>query len=278
MWRTLRSMAWVLLLTACGSDDEKVSGGTGATGGTGGSSVTCTPGDTRACVGPGACNGGQQCSASGVWGTCDCGAGSGGFPSGGSGGLDAGGGSGGSGTGASSGTGGTPPTSLDLHDATLFDNPTDLADWPVTTTITALDFQHNGQDGVWVEFSKKDGADRWPDVTPPGWTGPLQYTLGLAEFIDGKWYASAAIQYWYGLEASGGNVALDNQIAKNWYYDDRWGNLKGYQPKTGEIIGVFVVAGNVRGVKDGSQSPMKERSNVVLVPMPDVNGAKHTFP
>ena len=172
----------------------------------------------------------------------------------------------------------TAPTTLDLHQATLFDNPTNLADWPVTTTITALEFQYKGGDGVHVEFSKRNGPGSWPDVIPPGFEGPLEYTLGIAEYINGRWYASAAIQFWRGLELSGGNVALNQQIAKNWYYDGRWGALAGYQPATGEIIGVFVVAGNARGVHDdGSQSPVHERSNVVLVPMPGVNGAKYTF-
>lgn len=186
----------------------------------------------------------------------------------------------------------TPPTTLDLHDVTLFDNPTDLADWPVTTTITEVDFQTGSSEGVHVQFSKRDGDGSWPDITPPGWTGPLEYTLGFAEYIEGKWYGSAAIQFWRGLDASGGNVAADVgtmsqctafgyastcQVAKNWYYDGRWGKLAGRQPATGELIGVFVVAGNVRGVTDGSQSPVKERSNVVLVPMPDIGGAKHAF-
>ncbi len=176
------------------------------------------------------------------------------------------------------GAGGALPTTLDLHQATIYDNPTSLADWPETTAITALAFQYQGGDGVHLEFSKKDGPESWPDVTPPGWDGPLEYTLGMAEFIDGQWYASAAIQFWRGLEASGGNVALDQQIAVNWYYDGRWGELAGRQPATGEIIGLFVVAGNVRGVTDdGSQSPVHERSNVVLVPMPDVEGAIYTF-
>ncbi len=179
------------------------------------------------------------------------------------------------------------PTTLDLHVATLFDNPANLADWPITTTITEVDFA----DGIHVEFSKRDDGS-WPDVTPPGWDGPLEYTLGIAEYINGQWYASAAIEFWRGLDASGGNLASDVgtsgqctafgygsscQVAKNWYYDGRWGALAGYQPATGEIIGVFVVAGNLRGVTDGSQSPVQERSNVVLVPMPDVNGAKHSF-
>jgi hypothetical protein len=184
------------------------------------------------------------------------------------------------------------PTTLDLHQVTLFDNPANLADWPVTTLITDVEFQYMGQDGVHVEFSKQDGAGSWPDVTPPGWTGPLEYTLGFVENIGGQWYGSAAVQFWRGLAASGGNVAEDTvsmgqcaafgmgstcQVAKNWYYDGRWGNLAGYQPSTGETIGVFVVAGNVRGVTDGSQSPVQERSNVVLVQMPTVAGAKFTF-
>jgi hypothetical protein len=172
----------------------------------------------------------------------------------------------------------TAPSMLDLHDATILDNPPNLADWPVTTTITDLEFQYNGMDGVHVEFSKRDGAGSWPDVTPPGWSGPLEYTLGLAELINGHWYASAAIQFWRGLEQSGGNAGADQQVAKNWYYDGRWGAMAGYQPAPGEIIGVFVVAGNVRGVTDdGTQSPVRERSNVVLVPMPTAAGAKYTF-
>jgi hypothetical protein len=181
-----------------------------------------------------------------------------------------------------------PPTTLDLKDVTLFDNPMDLASWPVTTKITKVEFR-KGDEGVHLEFDK---LSTWPDITPPGWDGPLQYTVGLCEFIDGKWYGSAAIQYWRGLDASGGNVATDVatkaqcamfgygsgcQVGKNWYYDGRWGKLATYQPKTGELIGVFVVAGNVRGVTDGSQSPSRERSNVVLVKMPDVGGATYTF-
>jgi hypothetical protein len=185
-----------------------------------------------------------------------------------------------------------PPTSLDLHDCTIFDNPVNLADWPVTTQITDVEFQYQGNDGVHVEFSKQNDPGSWPDVTPPGWNGPLQYTLGFCEYIGGHWYGSAAIQYWRGLAQMGGNVAQDIvtmgqcaafgasstcQVAKNWYYDGRWGNLQGYQPATGEWIGVFVAAGNLRDVTDGSQSPVQERSNVVLVQMPDINGANYTF-
>lgn len=107
----MRWVSWwlvgALVMTggACGSDDKAGSGGsstggttaTGATGGSAGTTSACSPGETRTCVGPGACQGGQTCEQSGTWSTCDCGAGG----SGGS------GGSGGT-AGSPSGGGGTP--------------------------------------------------------------------------------------------------------------------------------------------------------------------------
>jgi len=186
-------------------------------------------------------------------------------------------------SGSSSDTGGASPacpggpTEIDLHSVALYSNPSGLADWPVTTTLTEVDFTSAG---VALQFSKMDGSGRWPDVTPPGWGGPLQYTIGMVECIGGAWYASAVIEVWYGLPAAGGNVALDNQVAMNWYYDPvRWGMLAGRQPATGETIGIFVAAGNLRNITadDPAQSPVMERSNVVLVPMPDVSGATHSF-
>ena len=253
---------------------------------------TCTPGQSQVCSGDATCSGTQVCQDDKTWGACECG--DTGSPNTDTGtsvdtgtstdtqpagdtspGTDTGTStdtSGGTDTSASTDTG-PVPTSLDMSEITFFDNPTDLASWPVTTHITLVEFGDN----VHVEFSKQDGDDRWPDVTPPGWDGSLQYTLGIAERIDGVWYGSAAIQFWYGLYSSGGNVALDDQIAVNWYYDSRWGTLAGRQPATGEIIGVFVIAGNVRGVTDGSQSPAMERSDVVLVPFPDVSGATYSF-
>src|SRR5205814_6062127 len=41
----------------------------------------------------------------------------------------------------------------------------------------------------------QDGPGRWPDIVPPGWDGPLQYTVGIVMNIGGSWYGSAAIQY-----------------------------------------------------------------------------------
>lgn len=81
------SVVAVLVSAACSGESESDESG------------TCAPGDTRACVGPGACQGGQTCDKDGAWSGCDCGGGSGG----GSGGSAGGGAGGGGGTGGASG-------------------------------------------------------------------------------------------------------------------------------------------------------------------------------
>jgi hypothetical protein len=168
----------------------------------------------------------------------------------------------------------TPPPSAGdvLTVATVLNSPRDLGSWPVTTTVTALDLRPTG---VHIEFSKQSGADRWPDVYPQGWDEPLQYTLGMCMDINGQWYCSAAIQYWYGLDESGGGPS---QYAQNWFYDpSRWAPMSGHQPAVGETVGFFACAGNCRNNTTGSDSLVKERTNVVLVPMPSAAGASFRF-
>lgn len=157
--------------------------------------------------------------------------------------------------------------------AKIYNSPPDTATWPITTKITKLEIR---TDGIALAFSKKDGAGRWPDVVPPGWDGPIQYTLWIMMRVGGQWAASGIIQYWYGLEASGGDVTKDNQIAKNWVYDGRWGTLAGHQPAAGEAVGFMVTAGNARGVPDASQS-IRERSDMVVVPFPQTTNATFNF-
>ncbi|MEZ4220362.1 MAG: SUMF1/EgtB/PvdO family nonheme iron enzyme [Polyangiaceae bacterium] len=99
----LRHIAWALcllgtaMLTNCGGDDSS-----------GGDSKDCKLNDTRQCVGPAACAGGQICGADGTWGACDCSGtgGNSGANTGGNGGSDASAGSGGSAAGASGGASG----------------------------------------------------------------------------------------------------------------------------------------------------------------------------
>jgi len=154
------------------------------------------------------------------------------------------------------GGGGSGRDGFDMRTAAIWDNPQDLGSWPATATITSVQFT---SDAFLVDFDKRTGPGRWPDV--PFGTGNLEYTLGMCVNISGQWNCSATVQFWYGrdLTASG----RPNEIAINWWYDRRWGNLMGYQPAMGETVGIFVAAGNLR---DSGNVAVKERSNVVLMP------------
>jgi hypothetical protein len=161
---------------------------------------------------------------------------------------------------------------LDFGSAEIHNSPSDLASWPITTALQVVDM---GPGGISVQFSKKDGAGRWPDVTPPGWDGPLQYTLGMCLNIGGRWHCSAVVEFWYGLDRSGGPPW---EYGTNWFYDPiRWGPMTGRQPAVGETIGIFVCAGDCRNNTRGTLSPVQERSNVVLVKQPPNSGAVYRF-
>jgi hypothetical protein len=145
---------------------------------------------------------------------------------------------------------------FDLQKANIWDNPADFKSWAETAAITSVEFT---DDAILVDFDKRDGPGRWPDVGFGG--GALEYTLGMCVNIQGTWNCSATIQFWYGrdLAASG----LPSYIAANWWYDTRWGALQGYQPTCGETVGIYVAAGNLR---DSGNVIAKERSNIVLMP------------
>jgi len=147
-----------------------------------------------------------------------------------------------------------------MRDARIWDNPQDLGSWAETATITSIIFTGNA---ILVDFDKRDGPGRWPDV---GFgDGSLEYTLGMCLNLDGQWHCSAVVQFWYGRELSASG--RPDEIGINWFYDARWGALQGHQPANGEIVGIFVAAGNQR---DSGNTIVKERSNVVLMPFGSV--------
>jgi hypothetical protein len=159
---------------------------------------------------------------------------------------------------------------FDLRNATILDSPDDFSGWPETATITALDMLPIG---INVEFTKKHGPDRWPDIIPPGFAGPIQYCLGMAWNIAGHWYASAPIEMWNDRPYGGGPP---EEYALNWFYNPiRWAPMTFNQPNPGDTIGFFVTAGDTRGFN--SNQKYQERSNVVLIPMPDRGGASYRF-
>jgi hypothetical protein len=154
---------------------------------------------------------------------------------------------------------------FDLSSAQIVCAP-DPRVWPITTELMQVSF-----DGMMtrVHFDRKDGPDRWPDVTPTGWEGPLQYTIWLFLQINGGWVGSAFVQMWHGREGSGSPTDADvpSRFHQNWFYDQRWRPMDGHGPiQPGEQIGFMVTAGNARN----NQGPNGEqRSNVVLLAATD---------
>ena len=163
------------------------------------------------------------------------------------------------------------PTSndaIDMQSVSIVGSP-DVRSWPATARIRVLDFNSSG---LAIDFTKKDGAGRWPDVVPPGWDGGLQYTVWMVVNHGGRWYSAGGVEYWFGLGRSGGPPS---RFASNWYYNPQlWAPMTYHQPAVGEQVGFFVTAGDQRA-KD--VHIVAERSNIVVVPFPSDGGGYYPF-
>lgn len=156
---------------------------------------------------------------------------------------------------------------IDVLRAGVYNSPPDLMRYPVTAALTSIQFTTVGFP---VRFSRMDGPSRWPDVRTTGWDGDLQYTLGMCLEADG-WACSAVVQFWHGRQdADPKATAAPGDVAKEWFYSERWGPLFGRNPVPGEVVGIFVCRGDCR-----ANTPVDhERSNVVRV----VWGQSASFP
>lgn len=164
---------------------------------------------------------------------------------------------------------------FDLSQATIVNSPPDLASWPEGAKITSINVNPGAFE---VDFDRRDGPGRWPDVTPAGWSGALQYTLGMCVNINDHWYCSGIVQFWYGRSLS--DSAPPSLVGREWFYDaGRWGPMVGYQPSEGELVGLFVGAGNLRDGNNLTRATCPavcERSNVALIPWTN-GGASFNF-
>ena len=166
---------------------------------------------------------------------------------------------------------GPPRDAIDMSQVEVWNSPADIASWPVTAAITALTMRPGQNVGLAFQFSARN---TWPDYTPPGWDGPLQYTVWAVVKVNGQWHTSGFIQMWRQRPSTGAPILTD--FARNWAYDGRWGPMAGYQPQVGEQMGFFLSAGNARGV--GSVTSVRERTNVVVVSLPPGDTGDFTFP
>jgi hypothetical protein len=180
-----------------------------------------------------------------------------------------GGGSGGGGVGCGAPAG---VDGLNMGAAGIYDSPADLGTWCIGAKITSITFQN---DSFLVDFSRRTGGNRWPDYSPPGWSGSLQYTLGMCLNVNGSWACSAVVEFWYGRELTAS--APPSQISTAWFYDSRWGPLAGRQPADGEQVGIFVCAGDCRNVAQAWPGSLKERSNVQMVTWSNSGGPSYSY-
>lgn len=159
----------------------------------------------------------------------------------------------------------TQTDQIDFSHAAIVNAP-DVHAWPITTAITQISFS-GGK--TRVEFTKKNGATRWPDVTPAGWTGPLEFTLWLCVKTP-DWTCSGFIQFWNGRDGSGSPTDPDvpSLYHSNWYYAARWSPIYGHGAiQSGETIAFLVTSGNQRD--SVGPNSVQERSNVVVVQATD---------
>src|SRR5262245_6950936 len=91
-------------------------------------------------------------------------------------------------------------------------NYPDVRRWPATAAINRIEFVPGA--GIHFEF---DRQDTWPNVTPPGWNAPIQYTVWILLKIDGQWYGSGIIGCSRGRQSTDEvDVTTTDHIADNW--------------------------------------------------------------
>ena len=157
---------------------------------------------------------------------------------------------------------------MNLGQMNVYNSPPDIASWPATGCITRLNMSSGS--GLSFDFTTHGS---WPDYTPPGWDGPVQYTVWAVMNIGGRWYGSGFIQMWRDRASTGGPIL--SEFSRNWAYDSRWGPMAGYQPHAGEQWGFFLSAGNARGAT--TVTSLRERTNVVVVPLPAGDNGSFSF-
>jgi hypothetical protein len=156
-----------------------------------------------------------------------------------------------------------PPTGLDAFDlraavVASADCPW-IADLPILARMDTITLTHAEQ-GYAHAFP---GRDTWPGVVPPGWDGPINHTLWIAELIAGIWYI-LPIKEALGEYCTLGPILTPGQIPQNLTYYAT-GPMHGYQPRAGEQIGFFSTTGDTRRMN--LQPPAGAgRTNVVTVP------------
>lgn len=165
---------------------------------------------------------------------------------------------------------------IDLAAAVFHSSPNVRA-WPATLRITAIDETPAG--GFAFEFDRAIPESwKWPS-NPDVPSDNFQWTVWAFLNIGGTWHGGGFVQMWQG-RAMGGRARSLPPLFQDvdgapgwtrWWGDVRrlWGEMSTVQPKSGDVIGFMVTAGNGR-LTDGVTS-VAERSNVVTFRIVDTD-------
>ncbi len=168
-----------------------------------------------------------------------------------------------------------PTDALDFSAAVVYSSPADIATWPITTSLDRLVMRPGSDAGLSFAFAANQ---TWPDYTPPGWDGPIQYTVWAGVFVDGRWHIAGFIQMWRTRPSTGAPILSQ---WRDWAYDaNRWGPMVDYRPKAGDRMLFFLSAGNARRGSAGAEgdvTSVRERSNAVIVELPAGDAGEFTF-
>ncbi len=165
----------------------------------------------------------------------------------------------------------TTDAEKELLAGTVWNSPKDVASWPVTTRITRIVMRPNSDPNPGVQLTF-DAQARWPNYTPPGWDGPLQYTVWAGVKVSGRWNFSGIMQFWKERCCTGAPIL---GYWRDWVYDSRWGDMNNYYPNAGDEMIFFVTAGDARGVL--GVTSVRERSNAVVVKLPYGDSGTYNF-
>lgn len=153
-----------------------------------------------------------------------------------------------------------PPT-FDLSTVVIQGAPPgapDVRSFAVTSTLTSLAFR---PDTFSIDHTRRG---QWPPVqiAPDGTT--QEATVWVFFRIGGVWYGTGGERL--RPNQTDKQLSKASDIGPGWLYDsNRWGPMTNYVPQVGEYVGFMVVAGSTRS---DANSPVQERSKVVLVPFP----------
>lgn len=158
---------------------------------------------------------------------------------------------------------------FDLHTAVTHASPADVADWPITVTITSVNEDPRG--GFELLFDRTlPESWKWPS-NPAVPSDNFQFTVWSFVQVGGQWQGAGFVQMWQGRSMKTGALPAMFAINDgapgyvNWWGDVRrlWGEMSDYVPRAGDQVGFLVSAGNGRLVQ--GVTSVRERSNVVLV-------------